>query len=314
MKSESSSTGMQRQGTHLFSLPSSRKNRHRQQNSVSTIDSISTSASGTTRSSPSQSPEANSIPLSSSSRSSLAGDEPDESTQEWSLLSVIRVERSSGMVLIALYHLATTTLYTWPLQTNPSAPQPKQGTVFIAPMYKRAGTNEAEKERITSESLKILSKVLSVWMRQGASRRSPRAKLGEREEDTDWLRQMLGMPKMEATLVEAILEKQIVRPVQEWSSSDTRDAHKEVARKDSANSTSSSTSGRGKTRILNSLNTNVERRNSNDRESPKYGNQLTPLTNPEIVPSIEISSPATSDVRSKTDIPWLKKKEPSSVR
>lgn len=269
---------MQRRGTHLFSLPSALKKR----GSNSTLNSSNDSAV-----SPLQSPETHPVPLpTSSSRSSLA----DSSSigdhvsiyHDWSLLSISRVSQSPGMVLVALYHLPTSTMYTWPLQTDPKAPQPKQGTVFIAAMTKDGSDNA----QIMSESLKILTGVLTTWIRQKSQIKS-KVKLGEREQDTEQLSQVLGMPKIDDAQRLAILDKQVVRPIQEWSGISPADS-------------------KGKQRVLSSLNSNINTKSNREAQSaPK-------LAIPQM-PSIEISSPNSTDRMSKQKAPWLQERKQSYV-
>jgi hypothetical protein len=288
MRSQSSSPkqpGMERRGTHLYSLPSALTRR----GSNSTLGS--SSASRLT-----DSPQARTVPLpSSSSASSLAESSTQEHStsdlEKWSLLSIDRVRDSSGMVLVALYHLPTTYLYTWPLQTDPKAPQPRQGTVFIA---SRRGDGGNAKATITSESLKVLTTVLLTWMKFGARRSKFKTKLGERSDDADWLRSTLQMPRIRSAERRAILELQNVRPIQEWGGAGAEGLKEQPSK------------GK-KAAVLGSLDTNTAQ--------PKYHNalQLSPCPDAGNVPSIEITSPNTSDVRSKSQAPWLTSRKPSYV-
>lgn len=263
---------MQRRGTHLFSLPSALRRR----SSNSSLNSSRYSAS-------SQSPEVPSRNLPPSSRSSIASlaessnaDHNNDIYQRWSLLSIDRVENSPGMVLVALYHLATATMYTWPLQTDPRASQPKQGTVFIASAYD--DEEQIHNEDVTSESLKVLTGVLLTWMRQRDDQsRAKKVKLGEYSEHAEWLRVILKMPRLDDIQRQAILDKQVVRPINEWGSASTSAIHSPC---------------KGKERVLSSLNTNTHRKVSHSPSSS--------------VPSIEITSPTSSDVIASKNALWLK--------
>lgn len=266
---------MQRQGAHLFSLPSALRRRA----SNSALNSSRYSAS-------SQSPEVPSRNLPSSSRSSLASlaessnaDHDSDIYERWSLLSIDRVESSPGMVLVALYHLTTSTMYTWPLQTDPRASQPKQGTVFIASMYNQ---EQLHNGNVTSESLKVLTGVLLTWMRQkDGQTKAKKIKLGQHREHAEWLRVILKMPRIDDIQRRAILNKQVVRPIQEWGNATTQSPSK------------------GKGRILTSLNTNTHR---NIRHSPSLS-----------VPSIEITSPTSSDVVANRSELWRMERKASYV-
>ncbi|UZJ54032.1 hypothetical protein CBS101457_003352 [Exobasidium rhododendri] len=288
MRSQSSSPnrpGMERQGTHLYSLPSASRNRGSTSTLDSSVDSQRSSAS----------PDIRSVPLAASSRSSLAElstqEDPIPSNHDWSLLSIERVRNASGMVLVALYHLPTATLYTWPLQTDPQAPQPKQGTVFIA---SRNGSDDTANENVTSESLKVLTRVLLTWMKFGAGRCKVKTKLGERSDDTEWLRNTLQMPRIRSAEKRAILNLQIVRPLREWSGA----VEAEATRK----------SGKGNNvAVLGSLNTNVGRL---DHHNALH---LTETSSLDKMPSIEVTSPNTSDLLSRRNAPWLAPRSPNYV-
>lgn len=273
--------GMEREGTHLYSLPSALRNR----SSSSTLESSNGSRFS------SQSPEMPSVPLtSSSSRSSLAEsstmDHRSINIQDWSLLSIERVQDSSGMVLVALYHLASATLFTWPLQTDPTALQPKQGTVFIA---SRDGSDGDGNEQITSDSLRVLTSVLLTWMRTGAGRLKVKRKLGESEEDTDWLRNVLHMPRIRTAEKRAILDLQVVRPTVEWSEEKASRKGKEAV-------------------VLSSLDINATNRNHQNED-----HRARSTLEVEKVPSIEITSPNTTDILSQRKAPWLSNRNPSYV-
>jgi hypothetical protein len=270
---------MQRRGTHLFSLPSALKKR----GSSSTLNSSNDSAL-------TQSPEAPTIALPTSSRSSLSSSQDDHVSiyHDWSLLAIDRVPKSPGMVLVALYHLSTDTMYTWPLQTDPSAPQPKQGTVFIAALNGESG----DQETVTSESLKVLTGVLLTWMRQ-KSQSKTKVKLGERAEDTKQLGSILDMPKIDDAQRLTILDRQVVRPLQEWGG---EGAKVEADRK-------------GKERVLSSLNTNTNTKPSLSSKEEQSSSKLAPPR----LPSIEITSPNTTELLSKQNVPWLQERKPSYV-
>jgi hypothetical protein len=186
------------------------------------------------------------------------------------------------MVLVALYHLPTSTMYTWPLQTDPKAPQPKQGTVFIAAMTTDGGDNA----QVMSESLKILTGVLTTWIRQKGQTKT-KVKLGERVQDTEQLSRVLGMPKIDDAQRLAILDKQVVRPIQEWGGINPTDP-------------------KGKERVLSSLNTNINTKPNRETQS------MSKLNIPQM-PSIEISSPNSSDLLSKQNAPWLQERKQSYV-
>ena len=234
----------------------------------------------------SHSPEAPSIPLPSSSRSSMA----ETRGPHWALLAIDRVHGSSGMVLVALYHLPSETLYTWPLQTDPTAAQPKQGTVFVAPRDGSSGEHSCPK--VTSESLQVLTTVLLTWMRGGATRSKGKLKLGERAEDTEWLCETLKMARLGDAERRAILDLQVVRPVQEWSGGTNADKGKK----------------RVQDRRLSALNTNTM------YVTHPHGDSPTSTASGDTVPSIEVSSPNSTDILSKGSAPWLLHKQPSFVR
>jgi hypothetical protein len=118
-------------------------------------------------------------------------------------------------------------------------------------------------------------------------------KLGERSQDVEWLRRTLGMASITIAEKQAILDRQVIRPIQEWSNN--RGEEKAAPKSD-------------KERILGSLDTNVKQKNK------YHGATLLSTNDLEKVPSIEISSPNTSEMRSRGNAHWLAQREPSYVR
>lgn len=216
--------GMERKGTHLFSLPSSPRHQSRpsatsltdgssitlldhhssRSSSITSLDTgtstLETSAARLSLSSSSQAPDAHRL-----------GYDP----ATWALLSIERLSYPAGMVLVSLYHVPSQTLYSWPMQTVPSAAQPKQGTVFVNRMPGYADIH-ADK---TSESLKVLAAVLMKWMTWQKSTRpgTVRSKLGENGQDTFRLALALSLQQMATDEAQRILHIRTVRPPAEWS-------------------------------------------------------------------------------------------------
>ena len=101
------------------------------------------------------------------------------------------------------------------------------------------------------------------------------------------------MPRIRTAERHAILDLQVVRPIQEWGGSNAAGEKK---------------SNKGKeTAVLGSIDTNVR------QKIHPSDNHLSATSSLESVPSIEITSPNTSEMLSKGRAPWLTHKNPSYV-